>query len=277
MDYTSNLLGLQGILIDKFSENENSILIDISTSPKYPSCKYCRWDKTHILGYRYQFVKDIPIHSKPVMLRLRKRRYICPSCGKSFFESYDFLPRYYHLTNRLSASVLLEFKSSDSFKNIASKFSVSYNTVSRCLKLLPASHPNELPEVIGIDEFKGNASGEKYQCILTDVKNKTVFDILPNRNKSYLINYFRQFKNRDKVKYFVMDMTNNYKSIAWLFPNAEIVADRFHYVRQVYWALDTVRKEVQRNFPKYKRKYFNTAESYYSANMILYPKKTSKQ
>lgn len=53
-----------------------------------------------------------------------------------------------------------------------------------------------------------------------------------------------------------MDMTNNYKSISFLFPNAEIITDRYHYIRQVYWALDNVRKRVQVNFVKEKRIYF---------------------
>lgn len=36
-----------------------------------------------------------------------------------------------------------------------------------------------------------------------------------------------------------MDMTNNYKSLSFLFPDAKIITDRYHYIRQVYWALDT--------------------------------------
>ena len=51
-------------------------------------------------------------------------------------------------------------------------------------------------------------------------------------------------------------MWNDYKDIAWLFPNAEIIVDKYHYVRQVYWALDNVRKKVQRKFPKEKRLHF---------------------
>lgn len=53
-----------------------------------------------------------------------------------------------------------------------------------------------------------------------------------------------------------MDMTNNYKEISWLFPSAEIVVDRCHYVRQVYFALDAVRKRIQKQFPDNKRLHF---------------------
>lgn len=51
-------------------------------------------------------------------------------------------------------------------------------------------------------------------------------------------------------------MTNNYKSLSFLFPDAKIITDRYHYVRQVYWAMDNVRKRVQKAFIKDKRIYF---------------------
>lgn len=45
----------------------------------------------------------------------------------------------------------------------------------------------ELPEVFSIDEFKGNAGGEKFQTILTGAKNRRKIDILPNRKKKDLM------------------------------------------------------------------------------------------
>lgn len=54
-----------------------------------------------------------------------------------------------------------------------------------------------------------------------------------------------------------MDMREPYKDIAVsFFPKALIVIDRYHYVRQVYWALDRVRKRVQKLFITTKRIYF---------------------
>lgn len=53
-----------------------------------------------------------------------------------------------------------------------------------------------------------------------------------------------------------MDMTGNYRDIAWLFPNAKIIADKFHWIRQIHWPLDKVRKNAQKEFDNTKRKYF---------------------
>ena len=107
-----------------------------------------------------------------------------------------------------------------------------------------------------MDEFKGNTDGEKYQLILTDLEHNKIFDILPSRKKEYVKEYLKEFQNRNEVEYFVMDMAGNYKDMAWLFPKAKVLVDKFHYVRQVYWALDNVRKRIQKQFIKEKRIYF---------------------
>lgn len=54
-----------------------------------------------------------------------------------------------------------------------------------------------------------------------------------------------------------MDMYSPYFEVCRaMFPKAKIIADKYHYIRQVYWALDRVRKLVQKGFIKEKRIYF---------------------
>ena len=54
-----------------------------------------------------------------------------------------------------------------------------------------------------------------------------------------------------------MDLWQPYKDLAkTYFPNAKIVADRFHYVRYIVQAVDTVRKKVQSKLTPEERKYF---------------------
>lgn len=54
-----------------------------------------------------------------------------------------------------------------------------------------------------------------------------------------------------------MDMSGQFRRIAEeCFPDAEIIADKFHVVRQVMWALENVRKNEQKKLSKNMRKYF---------------------
>jgi transposase len=141
-------------------------------------------------------------------------------------------------------------------KSIAEEYSVSSNTVSRVFDIIYYKL-NKLPSVIAIDEFKGNSGGEKYHAIITDPDRRKLLDIVHSREQNTLFHYFNTFKHRDHVKFFVMDMWEPYKNLAkHFFPNATIVIDKYHYVRQVYWALDRVRKRTQKDLSDKRRIHF---------------------
>ena len=115
--------------------------------------------------------------------------------------------------------------------------------------------------MLSIDEFKGNAGGQKYQSILTDIEGKKVIDILPNRYESDLIRYFKRFPNRSDVKYFVSDMNPHFKAVAKAcFPKATLIADKYHVVRQAVWAMERVRKNEQKKLSEQFRKYFKRSK-----------------
>lgn len=241
--------------IENISINNDSIIIPIETKPSTQRCPSCYRFVNKIHGYRDQMIKEAIFHDKILYLKLHKRRYIC-SCGRTFFEHYDFIQKYQRYSKNFISDIMCSLSSFSSLKQLAKNHKVSSTTMIRYLNYISIMKPNKLPRVLGIDEFKGNTGGEKYNCILTDLETGKIFDILPNRKKSDLITYFRSYKNRSGVQYFVMDMTNNYKELSFLFPNAQVVVDRFHYVRQVYWALDNVRKRVQKGLRKEERLYF---------------------
>ena len=154
-------------------------------------------DRIH--DYREQKVKDLDVHGVHTYLHIRKRRYVCRECGKRFCESNSFLPRYHRATNRLVAKVICDFRSLRSAKDIGQANNISGQTALRYFGLVNYSC-TRLPEILSIDEFKGNAGGGKYQTIITDAKNKKKIDVLPNHKKSDLIRYFCNFENRKDVK-----------------------------------------------------------------------------
>ena len=58
-------------------------------------------------------------------------------------------------------------------------------TAARYFKYV-AFKPAKLPEILSIDEFKGNSGGEKYDSITVDAEKHKVVDILPNRFENEL-------------------------------------------------------------------------------------------
>lgn len=130
------------------------------------------------------------------------------------------------------------------------------------MNLTEYGKPNDLPNVVSIDEFKGNVDGEKFQCILTAPTEKRVLDILPDCKERHIYEYLQRFKNRDQVQFFVSDMRKEYIAMAkHLFPNAKIVIDKFHVVRYCTWAVENVRKRVQKGLHPDERKYFKRSRT----------------
>ena len=260
--FTEELLGLQGVIIEKIENFENKQIIYAIMKIKEHNCPCCGTATRTVHDYRAQKIKDIPAFGKQVTIVLRKRRYRCPDCKKRFFEETDFLPRYHRVTNRLSAYIIDKLTSVQSFSSVAREVSLSVSTIIRIFDLVSYPKINKLPTVLSIDEFKGNTWGEKYQCILTDPVTGKVLDILPQRYTHYLTSYFRQFSSdeRRQVKYFVSDMWKTYSNISsvW-FKDATQIVDKYHWIRQVIWAFERIRKSEQKKFSKEYRVYFKNS------------------
>lgn len=252
---TVKLLGLEDVIVKNVWDEDKYRHIEIELPRRKHICPCCKNETSKVHDYRMQRVKDIAAFGKNTYLHLRKRRYVCSQCGKRFYENNSFLPKYHRMTNRKNAQIINAFHDTVSASYIAKQHDISVTTALRYFDIVCYSC-KELPRVLSIDEFKGNAGGEKYQSIITDAECHRIVDILPNRKKAELIRYFCRFKNRNAVEYVVMDMNQQFREVAQVcFPKATIVIDRYHVTRQAIWAMERVRKEEQKKLSGPWRKF----------------------
>lgn len=258
-DYTTKLLDLEDVIITNVENISDQLHISIELPRRKHTCPCCGTVTDRVHDYRMQVIKDVPL-ARDTFLHLRKRRYRC-DCGKRFFEINTFLPRYYRVTTRLVAEIMFAFKKTVSAKEIGCRYNVSSVTAMRYFNQFN-QRLTMLPKVISLDEFKGNSGGQKYNSIIVDPEKRIVLDILPNRFENNLIKYFSQFPNKNDVKYFVCDMNPHFRQVAKIcFPQATIVADKYHVIRQVYWAMEKVRKNEQNKLSARFRKYFKKSRN----------------
>lgn len=256
-DSISKLFELEDMILDDLHSTHDELHIFFSMKRRPHQCPHCQTLTEQIHDYRTSVIKDLPVMGKKTLLHYRKRRYHCPCCGKHFYESFPILPKHCRITTRLAFYSIHLLGNRQSASSVASLVGISVSSVFRRMQDVNYPKPSHLPEVLSIDEFKGNAGGEKFQAILTDAKNHKLFDILPSRSQTALMQYLQEFPNKKNVKYFVTDMNRVYKDLARdYFPHATIVVDKFHVVRYVTWALENVRKRIQKNLHPDKRKYF---------------------
>lgn len=219
-------------------------------------CPHCGASTRKSKGKRPRDVKFGAIQHHTVTATYLQRRYRCQECNHTFIEKNPFVSRYLRLSKTNMEYLFRQLGEKGSFTEMAKRSDVSVSTVIRYCSKLAIPKPAELPTVIGIDEYKGNADGQMYQVIITDLRNHSVVDILPKRDTRALIQYFKSFsKNaREQVKYIVMDMSPLFKLVVQtMFPHAHIVADRYHVCRLVDWALERVRKREQKQLVAHSR------------------------
>ena len=73
--------------------------------------------------------------------------------------------------------------------------------------------------------------------------------------------HIMRFSNRKDVKLVVMDMTGGYRKLMKeLFSHAKIIVDKYHYVRQIGFALERIRIEEQKRLSQHWRRYFKKSK-----------------
>ena len=222
--FIKNALGMQ----EKdhiICENDGKILkLVVSSDTTKQTCPKCGSKTTRIHDYRTQNIKTINVVNKQTLLVLKKRRYVCPCCGKRFYEHYDFVAKHHHIAKNVFLKIIEDLKDVKSMKSIAKENNVSTNTVQRSLNLVSCPDNIKLPKALSIDEFKGNAGGEKYLLQISDAENKKLLNILPSRKKLFISQYFAAFplKERKNVEYLIIDMWRDYADLKRYFPNAKV-------------------------------------------------------
>lgn len=260
-EFIEKFIGIKNIVIINIINDKEYIQIDLKLEQKEHICPKCSNKVNRVQDYYKQKLRDLDILGKKTYIVLRKRRYKC-KCGKVFQENNEFLNKRQRMTKRMFFQILERLKTTHSFTSVAREFNVSVNTVIRAFDRVqyPKADLQNI-EAISIDEFKGNTGGEKYNCIIADPKTRQVLDILPNRKYYALSGYFKNQK-RKNVKYFVSDMWKPYKDIASIFfKDSKFIVDKYHWIRQVIWAFENVRKQEQKKFYKTYRRYFKRSKS----------------
>jgi transposase len=131
---------------------------------------------------------------------------------------------------------------------------ICWNTVERAVERGFARKNKTIPERIGIDE-KSVGKGHRYETLVYDLDRGTVEFVCEDRSQESLEQYFRQFTPEElkTVRVVTMDMWEPYIAATRnCIPDADrkIVFDRFHVMRYVVDAVDSVRKGENRTLIK---------------------------
>ncbi|MDD5353424.1 MAG: ISL3 family transposase [Candidatus Omnitrophica bacterium] len=197
-------------------------------------------------GVKKQRFMDLPVHNKRVGLIVHRQRYHCRACGKTSFQPLSDMNKKHAITERLLVYINKE-ATKRTFVSVADDTGIHERTVRRLfaqeLIRLESEVKFETPRWLGIDEVH---LVNRARCILTNIEQRTVIDMLTSRTKDVVSKYLYNLPNRQYIELVTMDMWQPYKdAVRDILPQATIVVDRFHVVRMAIQGMDTVRKETR--------------------------------
>ena len=165
-------------------------------------------------------------------------KYECLACGRFFYPHLMGIGRYQRSSQRFKGEVIDLHHKGIAQSVLARDYRMGSATIERWYHRYSERKLHELknrpcPRVIGVDEhFFTRRQG--YATTFADLSKQKVFDVTLGRSEKSLEHYLSRLQGKDRVKVAVIDLSETYRSILRKhFPNALIVADRFHVVRLI--------------------------------------------
>ena len=274
MDFNTLLLRL-GIEPSNFINKDNSpirinngFLYDVEQSKDNKTCPYCNSKDTRITGYYYTETSCSESDNFTDILRIKKVRFRCKYCGKTFTPEIKGIDRYKTISKQVEQFIINDFFKMMSFADIAEKYGL---TKQRIIQIFDDSIKHvprrEMPRILCIDEIHFSEElDQNYCCVLYDFERKEIVDIIRNRKMPYLREYFSSLplKERENTTVFISDMYDGYSTIcSTYFPKATHIVDRFHIVTQLTRAVNNLRVMTMNSIKDNKddKPYYNFMKS----------------
>lgn len=273
LDFILKPLGIKGLFVDTSVDEpdftsykgEECFVLPVFLSRPDTVCPSCGQHGIKY-GCTHSMVRIDDWMNYPAWLKVRKQRYQCKQCCITYVTQSPLTDRGCFISNPLKHQVAKDLiEKNASLKDIGLDHRVSWTTVLRVkIRWGMALEPDLsfLPEILAIDEFRATSTRKEqpFAFSLVDGTTGKVIDILPDRKFAYLHKHFRQYplEVRKKVRYISMDMFKPYiKMVQTLFPNAQIVIDKFHICQLLTTAMNSCRVEMMKTLSKKSWAYKN--------------------
>lgn len=257
------MLDLPEFVITDLKQNDYDIRVYVEKKEKPRLCPSCGVvePKLRVHSSRIQEVRDKNILDKRVGLMFKRTRYKCMECSATFYELSDSIAPKSRLTNRFR-DYIGEQSKRRSFIELERELDISNVTIREIfleeVENLQSGLDLETPAIIGIDEIHIQREGKHRKQawgLICNGDDHTVMDLLPNRNKATIIEYFKNLKSPYAVQYVTMDMWEAYRDAVYeTLPNATVIIDKFHVVKLGNEALNSLRKSYKAKLGQKKNK-----------------------
>jgi transposase len=221
---------------------------------EFEVCPRCATPSYVVYDHRWITVRDEPLRAYHITLKILKRRFSCKTCKRPFTEPVPGVIPRRRTTQRFRLAVMEACEKYTDLSSVRREFKVSshfiYDAYYERLRLkLREREDAPWPSAIGIDEhaYGKNKEFRRTQFVTTIVNHNKgkMFEAVIGKTQAELEIATAHIKGRENVQWATIDMCDPYRNfIHSFFPQAKIVADKFHVLRLLTPALLKKRKEI---------------------------------
>src|SRR5262249_22371408 len=224
-------------------------------------CGVCGTEHKRWYDRTVRRVRDLSCGDTRIFLEIEVRRVLCRPCGKVKREQLEFLADNTHFTKRFAYFVGRRCRQA-TIKDVAKELNLDWDAVKELDKqymaaqLARAGRPG--PRVIGIDEISIR-KGHTYRIVVSDlIRRRPIWFGRTDRSEASMAAFYDWLgpKKSQGIRLAVMDMWKPFRIVtAERAPNAAILFDKFHIIRHLGMALDSVRKSEYARLSGRKRRF----------------------
>lgn len=251
--YIIELFSLTGVIVDNLEIKKEGALIKIRSPRMWDWCPSCGNKCHRIYDRKYRKILHDTLNNQRIFLLLKQRRFKC-GCGKIFTESIIGISRK-RFSEHFRKKCLVALKE-NSFLSVSKTYAISIPTLVSIMKEYHQSASWPSGELrLNIDEH--SFRGRDLKITIGENRTKTLLEVLQNDNQETLQRRLKSLPDpvKQRVSEVCIDMKQSYlKAIEAELPNAKIVVDKFHVIKEILRQMEDMRKILQSlNVKNYRR------------------------
>jgi len=234
---TEAVLGLPGYEIIAIERHGGRVRLRVRHAGPV-TCPHCAGGRLRSKGRCDRRVRHEDWGLRHCEIELEARKWQCLECGRHFRQRFPGILAWQRSSEAFQRLIFRQHLDGINRSRLGRREGIAPATVERYFQRGLARqfgqwHRSWCPRVLGIDEHFFTRR-EGYATTLCDLRRHKVFDVVLGRSELSLEAYFQCLEGKAGVRVVCMDLSSSYRALVRKhFPNARIVADRFHVIRLI--------------------------------------------
>jgi transposase len=258
-EFIEALIQIPEVSVTGYQIQSQAVLIFVEVQVRVGQCAKCGAITRAIHQYIDRKVRHLPVAGKPCYLIFQAYQFLCRPCRHTWVGPLDFVSPNQLYTKAYEHYVVEQCRE-HSWQRVSILEQLGYDAVegiyTRVLQHQLATREGVEVRVLGIDEIAQHKGHRDFVCVLSDIERGKVIEVLRSRTKAALEAYFDGLlpRQRAAIEVVSIDMWAAYADVARTkVPQAAIVVDRFHVMKNLQEKVQDARRTAQHQLPKTTR------------------------